>query len=402
MAGAKVDEVPGQSEPLLISVPLDKLHCTRFNPRRNFGTEEELREFGEKLKREQLQPAVVVSRAAYLKLWPEEADAVGTATYVIVNGERRYRASSLIGRPVLEVVQREDVAASRATFLDAIQSENNDRQDLDPIERALGIQTMVEELGSADAVAAYYGKTKGWVSQQRKLLKLTPALQELVSRGEMAPRVGRDIAGLPAEEQEAAWEALKEERAAAKARPKSPPTAPEAPQRFTAVNQEPPATAISERLKPAATATSTAETEPRFTAVNQEQPSAAVNSSVPAASPVVLVAEPLERPTPVLASAAPASETAVPEPRQQEPVPASVGLPVTPAAPEPVEVPVPAGKPLPYDQPFFVAAHLERKMQPEHLHELVRCLLRQVGKSAPEQRAEILQEFGVAAADIES
>ena len=133
LAGAKVDNVPGQSDPLLLSLPLDKLVPTRFNPRRRFGTEEELREFGHKLAKAQLQPAVVVSRTAYLKLWPGEAEHVEDAAYVIANGERRWRASRLAGRPVLEVVHKEDVAASRATFLDAVQSENNDRQDLDPI-----------------------------------------------------------------------------------------------------------------------------------------------------------------------------------------------------------------------------------------------------------------------------
>ncbi|MDX3283699.1 hypothetical protein PV435_46730, partial [Streptomyces scabiei] len=70
LAGAPVDTVPGQSEPLLMALPLGKVVPTRFNPRRRFGTEEELKEFGQKLAKRQLQPAVVVSRAGYLKLWP--------------------------------------------------------------------------------------------------------------------------------------------------------------------------------------------------------------------------------------------------------------------------------------------------------------------------------------------
>ncbi|WP_432185424.1 ParB N-terminal domain-containing protein [Streptomyces tendae] len=259
LAGAKVDDVPGRSDPVLLSLPLDKLHCTRFNPRRNFGTDEDLRDFGEKLKKEQLQPAVVVSRAGYLKLWPDEAERVGTASYVIANGERRYRASRLVGRGKLEVVHREDVAASRASFLDAVQSENNDRQDLDPIERAIAIETMVTELGGADKVAAYYSKTKGWVSQQRKLLKLTAELQNLVSAGDMPIRVARDIAGLPEHVQAEAWQEHVERRrlekeTGARLRAQSAeskesvrtadtdgtPPASEGTGRFTAVNQRPP------------------------------------------------------------------------------------------------------------------------------------------------------------------
>ncbi|MFJ1827397.1 ParB/RepB/Spo0J family partition protein [Streptomyces sp. NPDC088178] len=245
LAGAKVDAVPGRSDPLLLTLTLDKLVPTRFNPRRNFGTDEDLKAFGLILKKRQLQPAVVVSRAAYLKLWPDEVEHVGSRTYVIANGERRYRASLAAGLPTLDVVHNEDVANTRAEFLDAILSENNDREDLDPIERALGIETMVAELGGADKVAEHYGKSKGWVSQQRKLLKLMPELQALVSSGELPIRVGREIAGLPAAEQAAAWadetarrrKSKDQPRVRTKTQPEAAP-APSSPERFTAVNQK--------------------------------------------------------------------------------------------------------------------------------------------------------------------
>lgn len=207
LAGGTVEEVPGANDLTLLHIPLSKLIPTRFNPRRNFGTKEKLREFGLVLKKRQLQPAVVVSRAAYLKLWPNEAERVGDASYVIANGERRYRATKEIGLAKLWVVHREEVANSRVDFLDAVLSENNDRDDLDPIERALGIDTMVQELGGVKAVAAHYGKSVGWVSQQRKLLSLVPDLQALVSSGEMPQREGYRIAGLPAGEQVAEWKA---------------------------------------------------------------------------------------------------------------------------------------------------------------------------------------------------
>ncbi|MFC9497684.1 ParB N-terminal domain-containing protein [Streptomyces sp. NPDC056982] len=292
LAGQKVDDVPGKSDPLLLPLPLETLHCTRFNPRRNFGTDEELKEFGHKLDKEQLQPAVAVSRAGYLKLWPDEAENVGTAAYVIANGERRYRASVLAGRKHLEVIHREDVAKSRAAFLDAVQSENNDRKDLDAIERAIAIDTMVTELGGAGPVAVYYEKTKGWVSQQRKLLKLTPELQQLVSADVMPVRVARDIAGLPAEEQAAAWQQELEQRAQPKPRPQAKevtpePTVAEAPvaERFTAVNEPAvvPAPAVSAAEAPVAEL----EPEPElFTAVNESLPPEAPRPPAPATAPM--------------------------------------------------------------------------------------------------------------------
>lgn len=349
LAGATVEDVPGKSDAILLSVPLGKLHCTRFNPRRNFGTEQELQEFGEKLKKEQLQPAVVVSRAAYLKLWPEEADRVGTASYVIANGERRYRASLLVGRNVLEVVHKDDVAASRADFLDAVQSENNDRQDLDPIERAIAIETMVTELGGADQVAAYYGKTKGWVSQQRKLLRLKPVLQNMVSIRLMPVRVARDIAGLPEHAQEEAWAAEIERReqekeavAALRARTGNQPDEPvqQAPvqaARFTAVNQN------GDRPDPQpGTAGGPPPPPDRFTAVNQ--PPAA---PPPPSAPVV-------------------SEPRVPEARPAPQPPHEDQAPETTAEP----------RRFPYEDAATAARHLMLKMPPDELDRLTELLVR--------------------------
>lgn len=331
LAGAPVDDVPGRSDPLLMSLPLDKVVPTRFNPRRRFGTDEELREFGQKLAKNQLQPAVVVSRAGYLKLWPEEAEHVGQASYVIANGERRYRASRLVGRPVLDVVHKEDVAASRADFLDAVQSENNDRENLDPIERALGIDIMVAQIGGADPVAVYYGKTKGWVSQQRKLLKLTPELQDLVSAGELPVRVARDIAGLPADVQGKAWQEELERRRLEKEagsririeRRKQMETADPipAPDRFTAVNSSPsrgvPAVPAPAALPAAASASQQPAAPVQQSSSSPEQGGPAElsrrDNSVPAAGTVQEA--PLVR----------AEEKRVPDPRPQEqPAPAPV------------------------------------------------------------------------------
>lgn len=363
LAGAKVEDVPGRSDPTLLTLPLDRLHCTRFNPRRNFGTDEELREFGEKLKREQLQPAVVVSRAAYLKLWPDEADSVGAASYVIANGERRYRASLLVGRPVLEVVHREDVAKSRAAFLDAVQSENNDRQNLDPIERAIAIETMVTELGGADQVAAYYSKTKGWVSQQRKLLKLTPELQDLVSAGEMPVRVARNIAGLPSEVQAEAWQGEVERRRLEK----------EAGARLRAQAANPPAPAA-----PLPALAPPTPEPPRFTAVNHApdpEPSKPREEPAPQAYPAVY---------------APADTPPVAQSGQ---VPAPVALPPVPARPEgipePREAPTAAGatdqparKLFPYDDGALAGQLLIHKMPPEELAKVTDMLNRHREKQA--------------------
>ncbi|NSC25739.1 ParB/RepB/Spo0J family partition protein [Streptomyces albus subsp. chlorinus] len=252
----------GAPDSRLRTLPLAQLVPTRFNPRRRFGSEEDLREFGKRLEAKQLQPAVAVSRDAYLALWPSEEKAVGTAAYVLVNGERRYRASRAVGLPTLEVVVDDGLARSRGDFLDAVLSENNDREDLDPIERALGIRTMVDELGGKTKVAEYYGKSAGWVTQQMYLLNLVPELQELVGSGELPVRETRALVKLPPDEQIAAWRARsarrEEERAQPKPRrrragsasaspsaasPVSPSAGPAGSSGFTAVKDQPSETA---------------------------------------------------------------------------------------------------------------------------------------------------------------
>ncbi|MEW2527568.1 ParB/RepB/Spo0J family partition protein [Streptomyces sp. NPDC047071] len=247
----------GAPDSRLRTLPLGQLVPTRFNPRRNFGSEQDLREFGQRLGKKQLQPAVAVTSEAYLALWPDEADNVGTAHYVLANGERRYRGSKAAGLPTLDVVIDDEVAKSRADFLDAVFSENDDREDLDPIERALGIQTMVDELGGKGKVAEYYGKSAGWVTQQIYLLNLVPELQALVSTGELPVRETRTLAKLPADEQLTAWEERDTQRQEEKAQPRTPRTAkpeqssavppsaePSQPaESFTAVKDQPPVTA---------------------------------------------------------------------------------------------------------------------------------------------------------------
>ncbi|MFJ6238936.1 ParB/RepB/Spo0J family partition protein [Streptomyces griseus] len=361
LAGQKVDAVPGQSDPLLLTLPLANLVPTRFNPRRNFGTDDDLKAFGLILKRRQLAPAVVVSRSAYLKLWPDEEPNVGTAQYVIANGERRYRGSLAAGLTTLNVVHNEDVAKTRADFLDAILSENNDREDLDPIERALGIDTMVAELGGANRVAEHYGKTGGWVSQQRKLLKLTPELQALVSTRELPVRVARDIAGLPADEQASAWAAETERRQEPKpaGQRRSKPAASSAP----AVNEADPVY----RGKSADTATE----PPQASQSAVQQPASEAPNAVPPAP------------------AAEARPAVVPEPRDQEQPPRTPWVysgdlsrtpPAVPkAAPAPAEAPPARVQQLPTHDWEQLADIVIAELPEQALHSLTEKLLEAVG-----------------------
>ncbi|MFD0900367.1 ParB/RepB/Spo0J family partition protein [Actinomadura sediminis] len=205
LANAKVEEVPGLSVATLVRLRTAQIAATPLNPRNSFGSVEELADLGESIRVKQLQPVVVVSRNAYLKLWPEHAERIGDASHVLVNGERRYRAALQADVERLDAVHREELADSRAAFLDALLRENLDRKNFDPIEEANAVEAMVAELGSATAAAEQFRRHKTWVSQRRALLKLRPELQAKVRSGDLPVRIARSIAALPHDEQEDAW-----------------------------------------------------------------------------------------------------------------------------------------------------------------------------------------------------
>lgn len=186
---------------LRTDVPLADLVANPRNPRDELGDLSDL----ESIVDRQLQPGTAVSRAAWLGLYPEDETRLGTAKFVVVNGCRRLAASRKFGRPGLDVVVRDAIASSRSDVVSAAVLENIARRDFDVIEEAKAVDLLAAECGSADAAAARLGRTKGWVSQRRALLKLAPELQAKLRAGELAVRVARSLSQVPFEEQVEAW-----------------------------------------------------------------------------------------------------------------------------------------------------------------------------------------------------
>ncbi|WP_454793769.1 ParB/RepB/Spo0J family partition protein [Mycolicibacterium lutetiense] len=207
------------------SVPVEDLSPNPRNPRDEVGDLEDLAGIVDI----QLQPAAVVSRAAYARLYPDD---VITTPWIVIMGHRRLAAAVKYGRPNLEVVVKDELARDRATLLATAVSENIDRLGFDVIEEAKAVEALVKECGSAREAAKRLGKTDGWVSQRRALLALAPELQELTRRGEIAVRNARTLAKVPTEKQVQSWNAHQEreaqkrnsgERAKSNGKPTAPP-----------------------------------------------------------------------------------------------------------------------------------------------------------------------------------
>ncbi|MGV9838040.1 ParB/RepB/Spo0J family partition protein [Nocardia niigatensis] len=196
---------PGQTAPPT-SAPLAELVANPRNPREDLGDLSEL----ESIAKLQLQPALVVTRAAYLGLYPDDEAQLGAAQWVVINGCRRLAAAHRYGRADLEFVVKDEVASSRVILLAAAITENVARQGFDVIEEARAVQAMVDECGSAELAAQELDRSEGWVSQRRALLKLAPELQAALRRGDLAVRVARSLAKVPLEAQVEKWLAVRD------------------------------------------------------------------------------------------------------------------------------------------------------------------------------------------------
>ncbi len=126
---------------------------------------------------------------------PIVVKAVEDDCYEIIAGERRWRAAKLAGLTTVPVVVRQ--ADNQATLAMAL-IENIQREDLNPIETALGLKRLMKEFdlnqqGVADAV----GRSRTAVTNLLRLLKLPENIQEWLHKGELTMGHARAIITLP-------------------------------------------------------------------------------------------------------------------------------------------------------------------------------------------------------------
>lgn len=115
--------------------------------------------------------------------------------YELVAGERRWRASRQAGlRTVPCIIRNFD---DRQNAIVAI-IENMQREDLDPIEEALGLKSMTEKYGfTQEQVSESLGRSRTYIANSIRLLKLPEEIQQYVSSGQMSAAHGRTIINIP-------------------------------------------------------------------------------------------------------------------------------------------------------------------------------------------------------------
>ncbi|MBQ7860200.1 MAG: ParB/RepB/Spo0J family partition protein [Faecalibacterium sp.] len=121
-----------------------------------------------------------------------------TGGYIIIAGERRWRAARLAGLTEVPVVVK-DVTDEQAMELALV--ENLQREDLDPIEQALGIKELMTRCGfTQEHAAAKLGKSRSAVANSLRLLNLPENALELLKTGFINTGHAKVILGLPTAE----------------------------------------------------------------------------------------------------------------------------------------------------------------------------------------------------------
>ncbi|MEU9417967.1 ParB/RepB/Spo0J family partition protein [Streptomyces sp. NPDC048272] len=206
-----------------LRVALDALAHNPYNPREELRAVEDLAD--SLTSRGVIQPLTVVTRQAFLAAHPGQEDKVGTAAYIVVDGNRRLAAANLAGLDDVPVHLDDSLAEDADTLLETALTAAIQHESLDPLDEAKALERLVQVHGSQRAVARALGKSSPWVTQRIALLKLTPELQKQVEDRTLPVEIARNVGQLPAQQQQPAAEGALAKRAAGKARKKSTPGA---------------------------------------------------------------------------------------------------------------------------------------------------------------------------------
>lgn len=117
--------------------------------------------------------------------------------YIIISGERRWRASKLAGRKTIPAYIRE---ADDKELHEMALVENIQRQDLNAMEIAISLQRLIDECGvTQETVAQRVGKKRSTVANYLRLMQMCPEVQAALKAGQITMGHAKAIAGAPEE-----------------------------------------------------------------------------------------------------------------------------------------------------------------------------------------------------------
>ena len=184
LLGPRVSESPAPAG-LPTTLPLNALRAGKYQPRTRMD-EGSLYELAESIKSQGVMQPILVR-------------PVADGAYEIIAGERRFRAARLAGLDTVPVLVKE-VADEAAAVMALI--ENIQREDLNPLEEAQGLQRLVTEFQLTHEQAAQaVGRSRSAASNLLRLLNLAEPVQQMLLAGDLDMGHARALLALAAGEQ---------------------------------------------------------------------------------------------------------------------------------------------------------------------------------------------------------
>ncbi|MDM0046735.1 ParB/RepB/Spo0J family partition protein [Variovorax dokdonensis] len=158
------------------TLSLDKMVPGVYQPRTRMD-EGALYELAESIKAQGIMQPILVRRL------DDESARAKNAEYEIIAGERRFRAARIAGLAEVPVLVR-DVPNEAAAAMSLI--ENIQREDLNPLEEAQGLQRLVSEFGMThESAAQSVGRSRSAASNLLRLLNLAAPVQDMLMAGDV-------------------------------------------------------------------------------------------------------------------------------------------------------------------------------------------------------------------------
>jgi ParB family chromosome partitioning protein len=177
LLGPKVEDAPAAAANAAAGLPsqlkVDQMVAGVYQPRTRMD-EGALYELAESIKAQGIMQPILVRQLS---------DGPHAGKYEIIAGERRFRASKLAGLDVVPVLVR-DVPNEAAAAMALI--ENIQREDLNPLEEAQGLQRLIKEFGLTHETAAQaVGRSRSAASNLLRLLNLAEPVQTMLMAGDL-------------------------------------------------------------------------------------------------------------------------------------------------------------------------------------------------------------------------
>ena len=187
-------EVNGKKSSVLKiqNLPLGKIKPDPEQPRKTFS-EDSLQQLSESIKKHGVLQPITVRKSG--------------KDFIIVMGERRYRASKLVGKKTIPSIVR---TYQNNDVLEVQIIENLQRQDVEPTEEAEAIAYLSEKYVPAE-IAKRLGRTNNFIRQRLKLAGLINGFKHFVRNGEMTISLGVGVALFEPEEQQMMLETMGED-----------------------------------------------------------------------------------------------------------------------------------------------------------------------------------------------